>query len=829
MQELLAGVGVAVGVALVFATIVAAESIPGSASEVIHAVTGPASLQLHARSTEGFSQDLLARVERLPGVKRAGPLLEQQATVHAGKRSIAVDLAGADTSLAVLDGLAHTLPRATLSSEGIGLSRRSAQDLGVSIAQARAGSAYVTVALRGRAIRIAVSAVLGPETFGALSQARVAVMQLETLQALAGLPGRVTRILVQPQPGRQAAVRRELVELAAGRVDVAAADQDVGLLHQALRPSDQASLFFATVSALLGVLLAFTALLLTVPERRRAIADLRLIGTQRSAIAQMLLFQALCLGLLGSLAGLAGGYALSRGLLQQPTRYLAEAFTLGENTVVGVQPLLIALGGGMLAACLASAAPLLDLRRGRALDAVYSESPGSSDVLSSSAQRALAALALILLSLATALFASGRSRALLACIVLAFATVISTPLAFATVLRCARWLTSRLQRLTILPVALASLRATPLRSIALAATGAVALFGSVALGGSRTDLLHGVKRFAHDYSTEADLWIGNQGDVQATVELRSATLQRRVARVAGVASASPFGGAFAQLAGRRVWVIARPPSVAVHVLEGQLSEGSAAGVQRRLSQGGWIVVSGQIARSRHLRVGQALTVPTPSGPALLRIAATSTNLAWSPGTIVMSSSDYQRLWDSTVPTALGVRISAGANLEHVRRAIQAALGASSGLQVTTASERERSADLLIDEGLRQIGEISMLLLVAAIVAMSAALASAIWQRRRALAGLRLAGVKSGRLRSILLSEAALMLAAGCVTGALAGIYGQVVIDGYLGHVTGFPVDMLGTSLRPLETFALVIAAVLALVAAPGWVASRVPPTLAFDE
>ncbi len=81
VQELLAGLGVAVAVALVFATLVAAGSVAGSAGEVVHAVIGPASLQLRARSADGFDERLLTRVERLPGVKQAAPLLEQTATV----------------------------------------------------------------------------------------------------------------------------------------------------------------------------------------------------------------------------------------------------------------------------------------------------------------------------------------------------------------------------------------------------------------------------------------------------------------------------------------------------------------------------------------------------------------------------------------------------------------------------------------------------------------------------------------------------------------------------------------------------------------------------
>jgi ABC-type antimicrobial peptide transport system permease subunit len=74
-----------------------------------------------------------------------------------------------------------------------------------------------------------------------------------------------------------------------------------------------------------------------------------------------------------------------------------------------------------------------------------------------------------------------------------------------------------------------------------------------------------------------------------------------------------------------------------------------------------------------------------------------------------------------------------------------------------------------------------------------------------------------------------MLGAGCVTGALAGFYGQYVIDAYLRHGTGFPVAGAGASPRPVEIFALVIAAALAAVAIPAWLASRVSPALALAE
>ena len=835
VQETLAGLGVAIGVALVFATIVAASSIAGSADEVVRAVIGPASLQLRARGSAGFPESVLREVQRLPGVKQAAPLLEQTATITAASgRRVTVDLAGTDTSLVVLDGLAHTLPTSTLSTGGIGLARSTAHALGMAQADTQAGAhaatgADVSLSLGGRVAALRVSAVLGPETFGALSQARVAVMPLAQLQRLAGLPRRITRVLVQTRPGAQRAVGKELTALVKGRLDVVAADQDVDLLRQALHPSDEASAFFAAVSALLGLLFALAALLLTVPERRRAIADLRLNGAKRSAIAQLLLFQALALGLAASILGVLCGYVLSLGAFAQSTGYLAEAFTLGSRTIVGTQPLEIALLGGVLATCLASAAPLIDLRPGRTLDAIYRHDGAPGNALTAGADRLLGAGAGVLLAAASILFATTSSHALLACALLALATVLSVPFAFAAVLRGAAALARRRPRLTLLPVALSSLRATTLRSLALAATGGLALFGSIALGGARGDLMRGIERFARSYSSDAQVWVGNPGDNQAVVALRAGGLARRIANVRGVARVSAFAGGFMALGDRRVWVIARPPGAAHHALESQIVQGSAPSALRRLAQGGWIAVSKQIAEEHHTGVGGSLQLPTPSGPARLRIAATTTNLAWSPGVVFIGSTDYARLWRSDAPSAFGVTLSPGVGETSARRAIQRALGAGSGLEVLTAREREARIDALTSEGLAHLDDISTLLEIAAILALAAALTSAIWQRRTALAGLRLAGVRPRRLRLILLVESALMLGAGCATGALAGIYGQLVIDGYLGRVTGFPLARFGAGLRPLEIPAVVIAIVLTIVAVPGWRASRVSPRIALDE
>ena len=830
-QELLAGLGVAVAVALVFATLVANESIAGSATEVVRAAAGKATLQLEARGPDGVPGQLFEAVEELPGVKRAAPLLEQTATMTAKDgHGATVTIIGTTVGLATIDGLARTLPLATLAPGGIGLSATTARAIGLGAGQ------RVTVMLRGVAHGLNVSDVLGPETFGALSRATVAVMPLGDLQRLAGLPDRVSRVLVEVDRGHEAEVRKGLQRLAGSRLDVTAADHDLALLGQALRPSGQASDLFAAISALLGFLFAFNALLLTVPDRRQAIADLRVDGTGRGAIFQMVVSQGLLLGVAASLIGLLGGWALS-GAFHQSPGYLSRSFTLGSSTVIGLAPVLLALACGLLAACSASIVPLLDLRAGRALDAAYGEDGAPGNALGETLQRRAALGAALLLALASALFVLVPSAAIEVCVLLALATMLAVPPALAGVLAATGAAAARYRGLALTSAALTSLRATTLSSLALAATGAVALFGSVALGGSRADLLRGIDSYSTHYVAGAEVWVVNPHDNQAIDDFTAAGRAAAIARLPGVSGVRAFQGSFLNLGShppRRLWVIAWPRGTPLTLLSGQLVSGQAATARSRIERGGWIAVSAQVASEHHTGVGGTLTLATPTGYIPYRVAATTSNFGWTPGAIVMNTADYSRAWGTSAPSALGVELDGGASAATVRREIVRALtgtgtGAQNGLEVQSATQREQQIDTSASEGLGQLGDIATLLVAAAILALTAAMGSSIWQRRAALAGLRLEGTTPRRLRRMLAIEVALMLSAGCLTGAVLGVYGQLVIDSYLRHVTGFPVAGFATGARPLEIFVAVIACVLALTAIPAWFASRVSPTFALDE
>jgi len=77
----------------------------------------------------------------------------------------------------------------------------------------------------------------------------------------------------------------------------------------------------------------------------------------------------------------------------------------------------------------------------------------------------------------------------------------------------------------------------------------------------------------------------------------------------------------------------------------------------------------------------------------------------------------------------------------------------------------------------------------------------------------------------LVCESAVLLSAGCLIGAVFGIYGEVLLSDALGQVTGFPVIMSVAPLLALWSVAIVSCAAAAIVAAPGWLAARVAPSV----
>jgi ABC-type lipoprotein release transport system permease subunit len=197
--ELLAGGGVAVGVALVFGVLLANASLESSAAKLVHGLTGSASFALTARSSQGFDEEIARRAGNLPGVQVAAPVLQANVTlIGKGGREEAVQLIGVSPSLEALGGVAaqeYGAETAALLRGGLGLPAGVASSLGVG----RGG--VLELASRGNVREARVNAVLGGGLLASAAASPVAVSVLSSAQSLAGLEGRVSEVLIRPQPG----------------------------------------------------------------------------------------------------------------------------------------------------------------------------------------------------------------------------------------------------------------------------------------------------------------------------------------------------------------------------------------------------------------------------------------------------------------------------------------------------------------------------------------------------------------------------------------------------------------------------------------------------
>jgi len=820
-QECFAVVGIAAGVALLFASQVASESLQGSVAELSHGVVGTASLQLLARDPHGMPEGLLARVRAIPGVRAAAPLLEAPADASGPHASASVELVGADSSLRRLGGelVRHTELEAFAGIGAILLPAPLAAHLAV-----RRFGQEVTLELYGRTERAPLYKQLTARQIGGLAASPIVVAPLLSAQELTGLAGRVSRILVEPAPGAQPRVRAALLHLAGATLNVQSTSYDERLFAKAASASNSSTALFAVISALVGFLFAFNAMLLTVPQRRRLIADLRRDGYTPPTVIGVLLLDALVLGLLASALGLILGDELSLHLFRANPGYLGSAFAVGTQRVVGWHSVALALAGGILAAVVAVLSPLRDILSRDPLAAITPREAGGPR---GAGVRTLFAGALCFAA-ATAILIAAPSEAMLGMILLIAALLLALPLALggavALLARLARTLTGATAH-----VAAMELSAARTRAVAVAATGAIAVFGAVAIQGAHADLLRGLENAARDENAFTDLWVSPPGAYNLLRSAPFAATQRStLARLPGVRSVRVYRGGLLDWGERRVWVIA-PPARAVPLLAAtQILEGSLAQATARVRGGGWVVLSQALASEHHLRIGASVTLATPV-PTTVRVAALSTNIGWAPGAIIMSASQFARAWGSADASAYNVLLAPGASSATVAGEIRSALGPTSGLVVQSAAAHAGEQNALSRQGLQRLSEIATLILLVAVLAMAAAIGSMVWQRRPRLAKLKLEGFARMELWRMILLESVLLLAAGCLTGALFGLYGQQLLDRALADVINFPVVHSVALLPALSSFAVVTAAAAVVLAIPGYAAAGVPAAVALQD
>ena len=691
------------------------------------------------------------------------------------------------------------------SREGLSLPEPLARSLGVAVGQP------IMVDVYGTRVKTRVAARLPEGRVGSLIASPVAISPLPGLQ-------QVTRILVLPERGRDALAELGLRRVAAGRLDVRPADFEVTIFRQAVEISNEGTLIFSVPSALVGFLLAFSAVLLTAPARRLITADLLFEGYSIATAIKVMLFDALALGVAASTLGVLIGDQVSRHLFTATPGYLELAFPIGAERIVTPASVAIALLGGILASCVAVLGPTLGAIR------ADREPAGAAD--SRRHQRVdlltLAGVTVLMAGIAIVNGGSTSTSVALAGLGLLIAAMLLLLPGLLRVLLAALDLTARRRRGIVPFIATADLRAreTRIRGVAVAATGAIAVFGSVALLGARADLQRGMDSTIRELSAIGPVWAVAPGDANllATVPFD----RPAVAAPRGVDHLDAYRGSFLDVGDRRVWVLGPPASARRPFPSGQVIAGDERSALRRIRQGGWTVISADVAAELDVGVGDRVWLPT-AVPIRLRVAALTTNLSWPSGAIVLNAKDYARAWGSAAVSALIATPERGTTPAAAARSLRQALGSRSGLDVQTAAERERDQRAASREGMVRLGQIAVLVLVCAVIAMATVMAGLIWQRRPFLASVKTEGYSGGELWRSLVLQAVLLVGVGCGIGGAFGLLGQRLLARALTDITGFPVVYAPAWSIALLACLAVAAIVVAIVAAVGYRAAKVDP------
>jgi putative ABC transport system permease protein len=827
VPELLAVVGIACGVALLYATQVASTSLAGPVAHLNQGIVGHSQLQILSRGAKPFPEQVYGQVIALPGVERAAPVLQVPANLVGPADTRDVILLGADPRIVKLRG---NLLKGFRSSEA---AKQETVVIPAPIAKSTGARIGDDVRLQFGARTVTTPAVVGDRAqLGSLADTSIALVPLAYLQRLTRVGDKVTRILVEAEPGQVDRVRDELTGLHVGGADVRSADFETRLFVAATKPVSEASILFSVLSALVGWLFAVCALLVTANQRRQLAAQQYKQGYPRSATLRTLLVDVLAIWALGVIVGLAAGDLMSREGFRSDVSFLSGAFPIGDQRIVTWQSVVLAAGGGLIATAFGVLLPVPKVvvgslprfrrrsRKGR--DDHRQAAEGERDETS----MRLAVVGVIALAGAGVVVTFAPSLAVVGLLSLGVALVALMPVLLTATIASLGWILRNSPRaFPSALLALQRLREPELRTraIAITTTGAVAVFGATSLQGGQANLQTALNKVVRGLDNVSPIWVAptGAGSVYGTTTFAPGST-RRIAGVKGVTSVALYRAGLLDLAGRRAWTIGLPSDVLTPIPPGQILKGDVNGANKAIRSGGWATVSRAIADDLGLDVGQRFTLASPA-PISLRVAAITTNLGWSGGGVVINAHDFARAWARPDVAAYHVRLAPGTSASIARDQIAAALGTAAAVRVETSEQRQGRQRAASHGALSRLRQIAQLTLVAAVLAVGAAMTGLLWQHRRLVGSLKLHGARTKTMWRSMVTETVVLIGAGALPAGLFGLLGQQLCSRGMEVVTGFPmVQALRVDVAAL-TVAAVVGSSMVIVAIPGYLVGRVKP------
>ncbi len=365
IRSILTILGVALGAAVLVATVVTAEGSDRAVEQAVTDAVGRADLTVTAFGDAVFDASALDRAGSVSGVAVAAPSIERRTYLLPGL----VPDAGAEGPVAVLgiDPVLDPQVRTIEVVEGSGLVRDDEQSVLISHTLADASGLAI-----GDEIELLGSAEAPPGT-GAVtvvgivrgdgpvvgSGGRTVVLPIGTARALFGLDGATRLDLVLEPDAVPETVADDLGPALATPYVLTTPDELADSMRASTADFRSTMALVAAVALFAGAFLVFNTLSMTVTERFREVALLRAAGATRGQVVGVVLRQALALGVVGAALGLGLGILLA-ALLAGVVRA-----AIGLPALLAVSPAGLALAGVVSLAVTLAAALEPALRAGR--------------------------------------------------------------------------------------------------------------------------------------------------------------------------------------------------------------------------------------------------------------------------------------------------------------------------------------------------------------------------------------------------------------------------------------------------------------------------------
>ena len=625
LRSVLTGFAVVIGVAFVVGTLVFTDTIDASFKNLFERTSKGVDVEVESRqpvkvdfsAPPTMPASVLGKVKATPGVDVAEGSVSSDSTlldkkgkpiVSGGPPTLIVSTSG-EKVFQVLD---YPSGRAPQGAGEVALDRGTSKKYGFKVGDT------VTVSADAPAKRYRVSGIATIDGKDTLAGARLVAMTLPEAQRMTGHDG-YDSISIATGGNRpdavKAALERELGPGILVRTGKEAAAQQAQDLSDALGFIRTALLVFAGVALLVGGFLIFNTFTVTVAQRTKEFALLRVLGASRGQIMRSVLVETVIVGFAASVLGVLAGFVLAPGLSA-----MLKAFGLDLGTTgLVVKPATVIIGMviGVVATVVSGFVPARRATRIEPVAAMRdSETPGLGPLRR---RRIVGSVALVAAGVAALFYglfggtgSAGSDAALLGfgALLMMFGFALLAPL---LVRPLARALGAPLARFQGLTGVLA--RENAIRQPQRTAVTAAALMVGLALVVLVTIFAAGIRGSIDktiDAQVSAALIVSNQ-DGFSPIPSKVAA---EVGRVPGVAQVSPVrmaAGLVKGVSGNTAATGVDPATIGA-VLKLKWDRGSPRTLNSLTST--QALVDAAWAKSHHLGVGKTMHVTTPTGKRL---------------------------------------------------------------------------------------------------------------------------------------------------------------------------------------------------------------------